>query len=109
MLLTGSIENRFFIRLAMKPTSSRLQQPTYDRDDLILKLGRYKKKKRQLLRRVNYFEAQVKILDSKSIGLRVARRDWMLFVLICVLLCWMISSFVFKWWLELRSFGLLPD
>jgi hypothetical protein len=93
----------------MKPTSSILQQPKYDRDDLILKLGRYKKKKRQLLRRVNYFEAQVRILDSKSIGLRVARRDWMLFVLICVLLCWLISSFVFKWWLELRSSGLLPD
>jgi hypothetical protein len=93
----------------MKPTASRLQQPNYDRDDLILKLGRYKKKKRQLLRRINYFEAQVKILDSKNVGMRVARRDWMLFVLICVLLCWMFISFVFKWWLELRSSGLLPD
>jgi hypothetical protein len=93
----------------MKSTSSRLQQPIYERDDLILKLGRYKKKKRQLLRRINYFDAQVKILDSKSACLRVARRDWMLFVLICVLLCWMISFFVIKWWLELRSSGLLPD
>lgn len=92
----------------MKPSSSR-QQPAYDRDVLILKLGRYKKKKRQLLRRMNRLEVQVTMLNLKSVGLRVARRDWMLFVLICVLLCWMISFFVFKWWLELRSSGLLPD
>jgi hypothetical protein len=93
----------------MKPISSRLQQPIRDHDELIVNLGRYKKKKQKLVRRINRIEIQVTMLHLKSVGLRDARRDWMLFVLICVMLCWIISFFVFKWWLELRSSGLLPD
>jgi hypothetical protein len=91
-----------FNRPFMKQSSAlRSPKPLIELEDVTWQIHCFEKKKRKLHRRMMKVQYQIQTEQIKQKSQQSARRDWMIFCIICIAITAGIAWIVFQTWLQL--------